>query len=581
MSDIYYKPFSGGGKEVYFPYTREDLCGRAIFDGYVFDGGAAFFCLDRFGTLDSDVLTEKVMDGSLFEYWIRDGVFDWNSVFKDFRPIDYAEEWEGHIWLCRLYILLMLAQKYCRTGDEKYAVAWLTILKDWYRANPYTLYEDRPSDKVWEDMQVTWRTINIVHSIFFLGNCKSLKEEDWAFVYDLVSLHGRHMIKEGRRHAKDPAPDNHKLQIGTALIMLASLFPERFDSEEFISVASVIVSDNMNNSIFKDGCNNEDSMSYSHFIARLYLEAHLFLTKNGYPDIPGCAETIKDQYSFLYKFSSPKGRTLQIGDSYSMDSVSDIEFINGFYPLDIEKEKKTEIFSHSRMAVLRNDAFSVYVDAMDMTEWHQHYGRPHIIIYAKDMPLLVDSGSINYDRGGLRCRLNSPEGHNVISCDEIPLEDHLTKAEAKEELNFDSFESTGGVQRLTVSNKVTSSDGTFYLWKRTISLYDDKVEINDKVKASKKLRFVSRMHLPDARIGYYSPHSSYQPLSLDNRTVSLRFGSMMETVTSDVPFAVEYAPCVDEENKMNYTQVLLRRHHAKTFEENTVFYFHNVRANGK
>ena len=139
----------------------------------------------------------------------------------------------------------------------------------------------------------------------------------------------------------------------------------------------------------------------------------------------------------------------------------------------------------------------------------------------------------------------------------------------------------GGVQRLTVSNKVTSSDGTFYLWKRTISLYDDKVEINDKVKASKKLRFVSRMHLPDARIGYYSSHSSYQPLSLNNRTVSLRFGSMMETVTSDVPFAVEYAPCVDEENKMNYTQVLLRRHHAKTFEENTVFYFHNIRASGK
>jgi hypothetical protein len=108
-------------------------------------------------------------------------------------------------------------------------------------------------------------------------------------------------------------------------------------------------------------------------------------------------------------------------------------------------------------------------------------------------------------------------------------------------------------------------------------LSDDCVEIRDDVSAFEELNFVTRMHLPDARIGYYSPHSSYQPLSADNRTVSLRFGSMMESVFSDTPFEVEYAPCVDEDNRMNYCQVLVRRHCANSFTEKTTFRFDSVR----
>ena len=81
------------------------------------------------------------------------------------------------------------------------------------------------------------------------------------------------------------------------------------------------------------------------------------------------------------------------------------------------------------------------------------------------------------------------------------------------------------------------------------------------------LHFVSRLHLPDARTGYYAPGPLYQPLSADCRTVSLRMGSMMEIITTDAPVDVEYAPCVDENNRMNYAQILLRKHFAKEFSE--------------
>lgn len=578
MNNLFLKPFlSNAKKDVYFPYTREKLSERPMFPTYVFDGGAAFFCFDQFGTINSDLLLEKVMDGSLFTYWEREGQFDWCSVFKDFGPIHYTEEWEGHIWLARLYILLIMAQKFQITKDEKYAQAWLKILKSWYQANPYTRYEDCISDKVWQDMQVTWRAINLVHSMFLLGECRSFTRDDWYFLYDLVKLHAEHMYHEGLIHAQDPAPDNHKLQIGTALIMFGVLFPEFFDTTSYIETASKIISDNMHGSIFDDGCNNEDSMSYSHFIARLYLEAELLLKNNGYATIPGCAQSIQKQYEFLYHFSSPTGTTLQFGDSYVMNAMEDISFINSFYPLSFERERTTKLFSSSRMAVLRNQKFDVYVDAMDMTEWHQHYGRPNLIVYAQGRPIIVDSGSINYDRGGLRCHLNSPEGHNVISCEEIPLEDHLTKTKATESLKFADFENNGESQKLVIRNQVCSMDGYSYIWTRTLKLYSDRLEIQDHIKASTMLHFVNRFHLPDARTGYYANFVSYQPLSDDCRTISLRMGSMMEIVTTDSPVEVEYGPCVDENNRMNYTQILIRKHFAKEFTDNTTIRFDQIR----
>ena len=578
MSNLFLKPFlENARQDVFFPYSREKLSERPIFPTYVFDGGAAFFGFDQFGTIDSDVLAEKVMDGTLFEYWKRDGVFDWCSVFKDFGPIDYTAEWEGHIWLARLYILLMVAQKYCITKDETYAAAWMKILRSWYSANPYTRYENRISDKVWEDMQVTWRAINLVHSMFLLGECRSFSKQDWTFLYDLVRIHAEHMYREGCIHAENPTPDNHKLQIGTALVMFGVLFPEFFDTDAYLKVAGKIITDNMRGSIFEDGCNNEDSMSYSHFIARLYLEAELFLTNNGYPGIPGCAESIRKQYEFLYHFSSPDGMTLQFGDSYVMNATEDIAFVNSVYPLSFSRERTSRLFPASRMAVLHNDRFDIYIDAMDMTEWHQHYGRPTLIAFADGLPVVVDSGSINYDRGGPRCHFNAPEGHNVIECVEIPLEDHLTRTRATETLSFVSYENTEEGQRLVITNEVRSQDGRGYLWTRTLRLYPDRFEILDEVRASTAMHFVSRIHLPDARTGYYATGPLYQPLSDDCRTVSLRRSSVMETVRTDLPVEVEYAPCVDIRNRMNYTQVLVRKHFAKAFTETTEFRCERIR----
>ena len=56
MSDLFLKPYfpNQAEKPVYFPYTREKLCEKPMFPAYVLDGGASFFALDQFGSVNSD-----------------------------------------------------------------------------------------------------------------------------------------------------------------------------------------------------------------------------------------------------------------------------------------------------------------------------------------------------------------------------------------------------------------------------------------------------------------------------------------------------------------------------------------------
>ena len=581
MSDVFFKPGLGNASAapVHFPYTREKLLERPIFPAYVFDGGAFFFATDVFGTADGDRILEMTMSGDLFRYWQFDGRFDWDAVWKQFHGLHYTAEWEGHIWLNRLYILLPLAQAFCRTGERRYAEKWYDLLCDWYRCNPYTTYDDRADDLVWRDMQVAWRTINLVHSVFLMGERDPFTHAQWETVYGIIRVHAAHMLKEGRYRAAQHKPGNHYLQIGMALIMTGILFPELGDTDDCLCIGRIIVEDNLKYSIFDDGVNEEDSLSYCHFIARLYLEAELLLTKNGLPGIAGCAEKLQRQYEFMYQFASPDGKTLQIGDSYALDAFTDIDYVNSIYPLTFDRTRRSMLFPQSRMAVLHCGAYSVYVDAMDMREWHQHYGRPHFLAFAGDQQLVADSGCVNYDRYDLRVELNGPFGHNVITCDELPLEKDLEKTDVTEELAVEAYRADDAESVLTVRNRVSAPDGRFYVWRRTFRLTPGGLTVTDRVEASQVMHFQSLLHLPSCRVGYYDPavtvgkafeNRAVQPVSRDCRTVSQRRGSRLAVITAQTPFESTFRPAMAPDNRYNYVQLLTRCFETDSFEETTV-----------
>lgn len=573
MDNVFYKPYIPNAKTTYFPYTREKLLERPIFPAYVFDGGAFFYLNDVFDTANSDDLLKKLMSGELFQYYQQDGKFCWRAVWNKGTDWDYTNEWESHCWLHRLYILLPLAQQYCKTKDRNYSDIWFRVLEDWFKDNPYHPIND-PDDLIWFDMQLAWRTINLVHSIFLFGEADALTQEQWHFVYDLLELHVQHLHKEGKEHLQlqkvGQKFNNHTLQIGMALIMVGCLLPELEDSPQIQITGQGIVEAILEKTIRPDGISREYAMSYDHFVARLFVEADLLLEYNGFGGLSN-RERICRQYEYLYQFSSPEGKSMQIGDSYALDAVTDVEFVGSFYPLDFPREKKTVVMPGSGLAVLRNKRFDLYIDAMHLEANgyapHRHYGKPTFVLYGDGNPLIVDRGCSNYDRVDLMHELHAASAHNVITCDEIPL-----STDVREIVTLSPLVVEGGAQKITVTNHTTDPTGREFTTVREFALYEDRLEITDTVTASEKLHFASRLNIPSCIAGYEYFPTKLKPISPDRRTLSLRRDQKMQIVTTDTPYSFECKPCFNSNNRMDYVEVLTRRFCADNFNECTTIY---------
>ncbi len=547
--DIFKKPYFNTVKESRFAYTREQLSQRPIFPTLVMDGGAYFFTRQELGIRDGEEMLNKIMDGSLFDYYKKDGVFGWKTVLERFRTTDTPQEWEAHIWLARMYILLPLAQKYMLTGDRRYSDAWYKILSDWQKNNPPYRFDPSihrfDTDMVWSDMQTTWRMINLIFSAFMLSfepDC--LTAAQWNELHALIKLHAELLYDEAVYHAQKHDAQNHNLQIGNAMIMVGVMYPELENAEKYVEIGRNVVKDNLELSIYPDGVNNEDALSYCPFIARLYLEAQLLLTKNGYSGIEGLDASLQKQYEFLYQFSISDGTTPQIGDSYRCNVIRDIEFVKQLYPLSFDETKKSIIFPQGRMAVLRNERFELFIDAMDMQSWHQHYGRMNFILFCDGEQIICDSGCTNYDRADLREYLNSAQAHNTLS-----LDDGTTP---HEDLSIIDFSLDGEVQYISMIAQTPQ-----YCHRRVFTLYRDRLEIDDTVTFAKGLSMTANLHLPCRITGYPTPSAANQPISGDRRVYTQRVRDSLIRVRTDTPFESEFVPCVDAEAR-NTVCVALR-----------------------
>ena len=602
MNDQFIKPcfqeIYGSVQNAKFCYTKEKLSERPIFPTYVLDGGAFLFLNDVIGSTNSDDWLKMMEDGTFFDYWTCDGEFDWYAVWKNFNEKNCNPEWEAHIWLHRLYFLLPLAQAYMKTGDRKYAQKWYALLTDWMEKNPYRRYPENPEgcpwfDMVWFDMQVAWRTINLTHSVFMLGcgGGEALNKEQWQTVYELIRQHRDHLQSEAIKKDETSARGNHSLQIGMALIMLSCLFPEFGDSEIYAKTGRYIVKVNCDLQLTQEGIDIEDSPSYAHFIARLYFEANRLLKINGYDPIPGVPEKLPLQYEYLYQFSSPTGTSLQVGDAYAMDAERDIEFVNSIEPMPFERKKKTVAYSKSGMFVLRNDWYSVYIDMIPYAEsrkksamppkqiiWggmygdHQHFGRPAFIAYGGEQMIANESGGMNYDCEGLRTMYATESGHNVISCDEIPLHDRLTATEVDVTLRVEEFCDSENPY-IILKNHTVAENGKSYDWTRRITLDDEKIEIVDQVSASEPMHFHNHLHLPYARTGYADYFASCQPVTDEGKTIHLRRRHRLQTVKLDQPARIEYRPYTNEKNKTDVCVYARRSYFAKEFTSTTCIYY--------
>ena len=539
----YKKPY---GKEVfgtetvaYYAYPREKLIAEPIFPYLVLDGGAYHFCYDHYGDVDSDHLLELTMNGELFREFTQDEPYKWEKSFAYVEGTPFRKKYEWQIWPQRMYMTIPLAHAFLRTGDRQYADKWLEIIEGWDKAHPYQAFDPEvhylKTDMTWRDMQVAWRTMSLLHGLFMLQDAP-FTEEQWRYLYSFVELHMRHMYEEALDRLARNHAQNHVLQIGVVLIMAGVMFPEFENAAEIIKIGRDTVEMNMRKAIYPDGGSNEDSPSYNHFIVRLYMEAKLLLEQNGQDTIEGLDESIVRQYEWIYQCCSPEGRALRISDSYGIDAMADLRRAEELISLDFPREKKSMLFPDSRMAVLRKGKMTLFADAMEWLGGHQHVGRPQILLFYGNAPVIVDSGCCSYDRWEFYLAVNSNKMHNVLWCPDF--EDKKCSIDPQ----ITVFDAENGV--IVLETKV-GFEGKSYTWQRKLTMDEHRLIIEDTADSEEALRWASRL--------FFRQNDTHMA---DRHTMMQLTEEYLMTLKTDAAVETELVPVMNDYNKIDYAVVL-------------------------
>ncbi len=551
MSRLFKRPFSkeifGNDKTTNYTYPKSELLRDDIFPYLVLDGGASQLLLDRFGSNKGEDILRLSMSGELFLEFQNGEEYNWERSFAYTFGTDFTPKYEWQIWPQRLYMTIPIAHAFLKTGDRKYSDKWLEIVRGWYMAHPYQPFDPNihylKTDMVWRDMQVAWRTMSLLHGVFMLQDAPyGIKE--WKYIYDFIALHTHHLYEEAIDRINRGLAQNHVLQIGVVLIMAAVMFPELENSDELLKIGTNTVKMNMR-AIFPDGASNEDSPSYSHFIARLYLEAYMLLKHNNKEIPDGLFDFIVRQYEWLHQFSTPTGEVVRFSDTYGMNAQSDIERAERLLQLRIQNRKESRFFPESKTAVIRAHDFTLFADAMDYTGGHQHAGRPQIELYYKDEPIFVDAGCCSYDRWEFYMNLRNMRMHNVLYSPDFEYRD----GQINMTIGLADFDANGKITLLaTVRERETE-----YTWTRRIEVSEKLVKITDTANASKPIEWAGRLFTTRADVH-----------TIDSNTVERMTEKTITSFHSLAGFATELLPVMNADNRIDYSICLCT--HGNGFE---------------
>lgn len=494
-----------------FPYPIELFRQKDIFAILLLDGGGFWVSTDLLGGAHgSDFVSEFEQRRALARWWGPNGL-DWEQLERDWLKQDPVLA-EAYAWLIRLYMLPPLAQRAFRSGRSEHANEWWKYFDGWMHYSPPRAVQSLPGQQLkkrlrrrlrsiipapwrrawsratlgglhpahiaWTDMQLSWRLINLSFSLFLLESASLLDTNQLSLIRRVIGEHALRIEQECRSEwAAGTGRGNHFLHKGVSLIHAGVLYPEFERASHWVELGGQIAAKHAREETFDSGANVEASPSYSHFIARLHLDAYRLLQLNGKTSHPGLDEIILQEYAFLNSIAAPDGRTLTINESYSLDAEEDLAIADCFPAHKRARKENQLIDPESRLAVLRRSPMTLFVDGGRAELAHHHQGKPHLVLFHNEQPVLIDSGTCNYDRIECRDSLRRPAAHNTL----IFVRNGHFFEPLSPELLFDAQEHSDDLLEITTTQQFRHRFRRFQ-WQRVVRLQAEGLEIRDRVE---------------------------------------------------------------------------------------------------
>lgn len=391
-----------------FPFYRY-AARYDVWDYTPLDQGGRFVQLQVIGSeKDADIVAALLRPG-FFDPWgtpVR-----WDSLEKT--------ELEKSVWLNRWYFLPSFARLFFTTGDRAHLEFVIGFVRRWMQENPVparlrTYFASGRYN--WRDMQVAWRTQNLVWC-YFLG-FEALGAETRREWRRVIEAHARVLLEYfGRQPLHE---NNHQSHGALAMLLVGVLFPGFRQAATLRRKALRILNHHLEHAFYDDGNSVELCPGYYPFFAAIFRDAWLVCVENGLKPPARCRERLGQFFDYMRRVRQPDGTMPPVNDSSESASGTSVRILGDLLGR-ADEPARSHWFRDSHQAVLRDgtarESMYVFADAGPQMLWHWHGGKLGFHFWAGGRPWLVDSGVCNYDHPLRNKWFTAPDSHNTLLVD--------------------------------------------------------------------------------------------------------------------------------------------------------------------
>jgi uncharacterized heparinase superfamily protein len=400
------------------------------------------------------------------------------------HPLDWRAPGANHTWTYNLHYFDYLHQP----GMDKSKC--LELMEDWIRKNP-----PAGDNRGWEPYPLSLRLVNWIKFCSLIGHPSKI-------ILDSLWLQAKNLSRNVERHILG----NHLIANGKALWFTGIFLNDQKIAEQ----GRRIILKEVEEQFYEDGGHFELSPMYHAIVLEDMLDLCNLIKSTGRPEDKIVEALLADKASralgWLEIIVDDRGEIPLLNDSANGIALSFESLRSYARNLDIKPEKNAiekqsvnswRVENLSGYHVLSRGPMRLIFDAAELgpkyQPGHAHCDMLSILLFFEGKPVFTDTGVYEYKETKRRAYSRSVAAHNTVRVD------NLNQAETWDTFKMGrrgypvDLKRTNG--RIQCGHSGFESQGRKISHRRTLSLFENRFELTDRLSGPSTHRFESLFHL--------------------------------------------------------------------------------------